>query len=215
MPELNLEILKNKKKTTDKYRPYDIPSPSTDNKNQKKPAGPKGKTNETNSKSQVNDSRVKPASTPNPNFETKTELELKKRVKELEKQLQKDSNKNDSIPSLKPTEAKHKTFNFKNNEIDNEVFYKILEITSLWNEPERKLFLYILEMTNYGKIKDVKLGRRDIESNVIHGRYFTNTRDNLVKEGVLSYRSGYIETTRKQAVFYSVNLRDFFNSPTS
>lgn len=235
MPELNLEALKNKKRTTDKYRPYDIPTPSKktedkapaeETKTETKPIEVKkeqvasvkeikAETTVENNKEEVKTAETKTentsAATVKNETATESEIALKKKIKELEEKLNKNSGKDESIPSLEPTDSGYTTFNYNKKEIDNEVFYKILKTTSNWIEPERKLFLYILEMTNYGKTNDVQLGRRNIENNAIHGSHFTSVRESLVEKGVLSYRSGYIGTTKKKAVFYSIILRNFFN----
>lgn len=232
MPELNLEALKKKPRTSEKYRPYDILTPSKDKAVESKSVEtnkpePKEKlvadtkveeitaikeeTREIKLASDTSNIEKEEISSPTSLPDSKSELELKKEIEELKKQLIKTSGKDESIPSLEPTKAKFKTFKNNDKDVDNEVIFKVMKITSQWTEPERKLFMFLLEKTDFGTMDNIQLGRKEIENKAVHGSYFKDAREKLQQIGVVSYKIGYIGTTKKQGTFYSLNLRNLFS----
>jgi hypothetical protein len=224
MPELNLDALKNKKRTSEKYRPYDIPTPSskkedlaleTDSlsvelKSSVKKSELKEREKVVKQEGQktvkVQSKKKRPSS---PTSDSSSELALKEKIKELEKQIIKSSGKDDSIPSLFPEPSELKTFSFKNTEIDNEIIFRVMKTISDWTEHERKLLLFLLERTDFGTIDNVQLGRREIEKIAVHSNYFKEARNELERKGIVLCQTGYIKASKKKGTFYSLRLDNF------
>lgn len=214
MPELNLNALKNIKRSKKKYRPYDLPVPELDKKEDKSAV--------VNKVENISTKRVDIQPVPQIVSEDqsaiesrlKKEYERKYRLKEREllKELSGKERKDDGIPSITTTDS-NKTFIKKGNTyLENEFLFKIMKRLSSWDEPTVKLFMFFLEKTGYGSLKDVQVGRREIEANAVHGRYFKDTRDNLKSLNILSFREGYIGASRKKGTFYTIDTTNMLKN---
>jgi hypothetical protein len=217
MPELNLNVLKSKKRSNKVVRPYyDIPQP----------LNPPSKDDSSNEFIDESSHENKATSLSGSELDSlrkereeiqkererleklkiQQELEIAKKKEEIQKSLLKYEMRDPNIPSLYPIESKENSIKFKKHNIPYEAIYKFLKETMSWNEPERRLALFILEKTNYGSIERIQIGRREIENNSLHGRYFKETRNSLINKGILKVEEGYIEDSKKIGKFYSINL---------
>lgn len=214
MPELNLDLLKNKKRTSKKYRPYDIPAPTKkdtiiEDKVRSFDSTEKEVEKPTQTRALSHNATKNTSEKPSPVTKSLhgSEIELKRKIAELEKELSKNQGKDESIPSIEPFESDNKTFNFKNKKIDNELVYRIITKTLHWTAAEKNFFIYVLEKTDHGKINDVQIGRVKIETEALNNkRDFSETRLSLVSKGVISFKFGYVGTSKKTGYFYSINL---------
>lgn len=218
MPELNLNALKDRKRTTQKFRPYDIPAPDSSNMNdlksdimlKEKEAVSISKSNSPSQNLSAENFKKEIAAKLEAEIEKKYKLKLEASKLEWQNKESRDSNKSNSIPSIVTTASSKTFFKLSDQKISNEALLIIIKKLSQWNEPSLKLFTFLLEKTENGQLKDVQLGRKEIESEVIHGRYFKEARDHLSSEGIISFRNGYIGTTKKQGTFYSINTQNVF-----
>jgi len=219
MPELNLEVLKNKKRVSGKYRPYDIPTPSKsaetlapslDKEPQREKPGheeqraPGQKTlNDNTNNKPTKKNALKPISSEAQNNETAI---LKKKIADLEKKLIKARGEDELIYEIEASPSSKVSFKFNGDEIQIKSFYLIIEKVSSWPDPEKNLLMYLLKKTDFGRLKDVQVGRRELELNTIHGRYLKEAKESLQRKGLISHRTGYIPNSKKKALFYSVDL---------
>ena len=201
MPELNLDALKNRKRSTKKYRPYDIPEPSkpkvqvTENSPTKAFSSKKRGDNAQNERAIIDEKKPTQSVTSSEyevNLKNKLEAEYKLKLKqkelEITQKLRGKIEQDDSLPSIVTTTTNNTFFNINDNKINNESLFKILVEIAKWDEPSVKFFMFLLEKTEFGKLKNVQIGRREIEHTAIHGRYFKDTRASLISTGVQDNR---------------------------
>lgn len=233
MPELNLDLLKSRPKVKKKYRPYDIPSPSSsEDEDFVKESFPKEPIKESAkelgedlekknlSKPAIDPissdvSKKKDTSSIKPSLKSKESTniptpEVDAKIAELEAKLAALQGKDSNIPSIEARPSDSIFFHIGEDKFKNTSFYRILKEVSNWSEIERKLFLFLLEESDYGNMSDVKIGRRRFELLAVSGRSFTNTRDRLKDRGVITFREGYIGNSKRKGTFYSINLSSLF-----
>lgn len=188
MPEINLELLKKKTKITEKYRPYDdIPEPKR------------------NSDIEI-ESHIKKIER---DIRSQLEKDFQKKLEKSEKELKKSiDNKRDSLPIISCVHQDEQKIYIDNQYIEGKVLYRILKVVSTWSESQRNLFLYVLEKTDSGQLKNVWIGRRELEM-VVHSKYLGDAKEGLITLGVLHAIKGKLEKSNRVGVFYSIDLSKF------
>lgn len=100
-------------------------------------------------------------------------------------------------------------FSINGHSIYGHDLFLILKKINCWDLPTIGLFVYLLEKTQFGKLENVQIGRREFEENAINSRYFSDSRKKLVNSNIITFSDGYIDGTKKMRTFYSLNLDAF------
>lgn len=116
--------------------------------------------------------------------------------------------KDPNIPTLAQEKSANTEITIEKTNINYRVLYKIAAFFANLEEPSLNLFLYLLRKTEFGTISHVQIGRKELEQNAIHGRYFKESRQHLTSLGLITFETGYIGNSLKKGTFYSIAMKD-------
>ena len=134
------------------------------------------------------------------------ELEIEARIKELNAKSE-----SDHYPVISPSINENNFLEDGNNKITAQIILKILKSYDLWDASTKRLFLYIAEKTNYGEIKNVNIGRREIED-VIHSSHYNESKKQLLNKGIISVIQGRAINSKRITFFYSLNVQGLLDT---
>lgn len=144
-------------------------------------------------------------------LEKKFKQKEAKLLKELEAKLRK-ANKQSIEPTanykvISPTPSPKTYIQDGEDKIKNETVLNLISNYSKWDTHTKRLFHLVAQKTNYGSIKDVHIGRREIEK-TIHSSFLKISKEVLLNNGIISIQEGYTSSSKRVTLFYTLNLQN-------